>query len=187
VGNSLAPRDGRSKAALLVVDMQNAVVAAACNRSAVVDNIRRLVQKARQERVSVIWVQHADEDLPPGSHAWQIVPELVPDGDEVCIAKHYGDAFEGTGLEALLQEREIGRLFVVGAQTDACIRATLHGGFARGYDVTLVSDAHTTEERPGSDMPTARQVIALTNRYWSRHRAPGRTAAVFETDSLSFA
>ena len=43
-----------------------------------------------------------------------------------------------------LAERGVGRLVVTGAQTDACVRSTLHGAFVRGYDVTLVADAHTT-------------------------------------------
>ena len=62
--------------------------------------------------------------------------------------KNYGDSFEATDLESLLAEREVGRLIVTGAESDACIRSTLHGAFTRGYDVTLVGDAHTTGTRP---------------------------------------
>ena len=38
---------------------------------------------------------------------------------------------------------------VVGAETDACVRSTLHGAFVRGYDATLVGDAHTTGRQVG--------------------------------------
>jgi len=137
----------RAATALLVIDVQNGVVATAHQRDAVVANIGRLVDRARRQRVPVVWVQHADEQLTPGSESWQIVPELAPDDAEPLITKSYGDAFESTGLEDVLCTLGVGRLVVAGAQTDACIRSTLHGALVRGYDTTLVSDAHTTEDQ----------------------------------------
>ena len=97
--------------------------------------------------VPVVWVQHSDEQLERGSDEWRIVAELSPDDAEPLVEKHYGDAFEDTTLETVLGDLGVGRLVVAGAQTDACIRATLHGAFTRGYDATLVSDAHTTEDQ----------------------------------------
>ena len=91
----------------------------------------------------MIWVQHTDDELPQGSETWQYVPELVRMDSEPLVHKSYGDSFEDTDLEERLAERGVGRLVVTGAQTDACIRSTLHGAFVRGYDVTLVKDAHT--------------------------------------------
>ena len=137
----------RPATALLVIDVQNRAVAGNYQRDAVVANIGRLVEKARRERVPVISIQHSDEELTRGSGDWQIVPELTPDGSEPLVEKHYGDSFEDTTLENVLSGLGVGRLVVVGAQTDACIRSTLHGAFARGYDATLVSDAHTTEDQ----------------------------------------
>ena len=69
---------------------------------------------------------------------------------------------------------------VTGAQTDACIRSTIHGAFTRGYDVTLVGDAHTTEDLSAWGAPPPAAVIAHTNLYWAHQTAPGRTAAVVE-------
>ena len=138
--------ENRPNTALLVVDVQNGVVDGAHDRDEVVANIGSLVEKARQEQVPVVWVQHADEDLPKGSEGWQIVPELTPGDAEPLVEKNYGDSFEDTTLETVLSGLGVGRLVVVGAQTDACIRSTLHGAIARGYDATLVSDAHTTED-----------------------------------------
>ena len=86
----VAPLKESSKAALLVIDMQNAVVAAACERDAVASNIGRLVLKARKDAVPVIWVRHADEDLVPGSHDWHIVDDLIPLDGEILVEKHYG-------------------------------------------------------------------------------------------------
>ena len=81
----------------------------------------------------------------------------------------------------------VGRLVVVGAQTDMCIRSTLHGAFVRGYDATLVSDAHTTEDLTEWGAPPPYKVIAHTNLYWSDQKAPGRTAGTVETKDVDFA
>jgi nicotinamidase-related amidase len=176
----------RPNTALLVVDVQNGVVEGAPARDEVVANIGRLVEKARQERVPVVWVQHSDGGLERGSDEWQIVPELSPDAAEPLIEKHYGDSFEDTTLETVLSGLRVGRLVVVGAQTDACVRSTLHGAFVRGYDATLVSDAHTTEDATEWGAPPPEQVIAHTNLYWNDHSAPGRTAGTVETENVEF-
>jgi nicotinamidase-related amidase len=181
--SSLEDRNGT---ALLVVDVQRGVVAEAHERDAVVANLGRLVDKARRERVPVVWVQHADEQLVKGSDDWRIVPELAPADAEPVIEKAYGDAFEATDLESVLAERGVGRLVVAGAETDACIRSTLHGALVRGYDATPVSDAHTTNDQTAWGAPPPAQVIAHTNLYWGNHRAPGRTAAAVPTDDVDF-
>jgi nicotinamidase-related amidase len=77
-------------------------------------------------------------------------------------------------------------LVVTGAQTDACIRATLHGAFVRGYDTLLVSDAHTTDDFSEYGLPPADKVIAHTNMYWTWQEGPGRTASVVETGDVKF-
>ena len=136
----------RPNTALLVIDVQNGVMTNAYNRDAVIANIDSLVHRARAAEVPVVWVQHSDDHLPRDSDEWQYVPELVRRDSEPLVHKSYGDSFEGTELEALLAERRVGRLIVTGAQTDACIRSTIHGAFVRGYDVTLVGDADTTED-----------------------------------------
>ncbi|MEU4805618.1 isochorismatase family protein [Actinosynnema sp. NPDC023587] len=179
--------DQRPNTALLVVDVQNGVLAGAYDRESVVANIGTLVAKAREEDVPVVWVQHSSEELPPGSEQWRIVPELVPDAVEPLVAKEHGDSFEATVLEEVLAGLRVGRLVVVGAQTDACVRSTVHGAFVRGYDTTLVSDAHTTEDLSEWGAPPPAQVVAHTNLYWSFQTAPGRTAAAVPTGEVDFA
>jgi nicotinamidase-related amidase len=176
----------RPNTALLVIDVQNGVVAGAYERDAVVGNIGRLVEKARRERVPVVWVQHSDEGLAKGSDEWRIVPELAPADAEPLVEKHYGDAFEDTTLETVLAGIGVGRLVVVGAQTDACVRSTLHGAFVRGYDAVLVSDAHTTEDLTAWGAPPPALVIAHTNLYWKDQAAPGRTAGTVTTSDVAF-
>jgi nicotinamidase-related amidase len=179
--------DSRPNAALLVIDVQNGVVASAYDRDGVVATIATLVDKARGAAVEVVWVQHNSEDLPRDSEGWQYVPELVRRDSEPLVQKEYADSFEATDLESVLASRRIGRLFVAGAQTDECIRSTLHGAIVRGYDATLVDDAHTTEDMSHLGAPPPEQVIAHTNLYWRYHTAPGRTAGTVSAAEVEFA
>jgi nicotinamidase-related amidase len=182
----MATLENRPNTALLVIDVQNGVVTGSANRDQVVANIAGLVDKARAEDVPVVWVQHSSEELVYGSPEWQIVPELPRADAEPRIEKHYGDSFEATDLESVLSGLGVGRLVVVGAQTDACVRSTLHGAFTRGYDTTLVSDAHTTEDLTAYGAPAPELVIAHTNLYWSFQAAPGRTAGTVKTADVDF-
>jgi nicotinamidase-related amidase len=178
--------ENRPNTALLVVDVQSGVVKEAHQREAVVANVGNLVEKARQERVPVVWVQHSSEQLASGSDDWRIVPELSPGEAEPLVEKMYGDSFEDTTLETVLSGLGVGRLLVAGAETDACIRSTLHGAFVRGYDAILVSDAHTTGDKSAWGAPPPDQVIAHTNLYWTYQTAPGRTAGTVETKNVDF-
>jgi nicotinamidase-related amidase len=179
--------ENRPNTALLVVDVQNVVVEGAHERDSVVANVSSLVDRARDQQVPVVWVRHNDDNIQRGSDGWQIVPELAPDDAEPVVEKSYGDAFEATNLESVLADLAVGRLVVAGAQTDECIRSTLHGAFTRGYDATLVSDAHTTEDLTEWGAPPPAQVIAHTNLYWTNHAAPGRTAGTVKTQDVDFA
>jgi nicotinamidase-related amidase len=178
--------ENRPNTALLVVDVQRGVVEGAYARDAVVANIAEVVVRARRHQVPVVWVQHSDEDLEQGSAEWEIVPELTPSAAEPIIQKGYGDAFEETELEAVLSGLGVGTLLVVGAQTDQCIRSTLHGAVVRGYDAALVEDAHTTEDQTAWGAPSPDQVIAHTTLYWRYHAAPGRTAGTVATAAVDF-
>jgi nicotinamidase-related amidase len=167
--------ENRPRTALLVIDVQNGVVGNAYERDRVVANIATLVDKARAEDVPVLWVQHSSDELVRGSEDWEYVPELERLDTEPVVHKTYGDSFEATDLEQLLADRGVGRLVVTGAQTEECIRSTLHGALVRGYDATLVSDAHTTEDLREWGFPVPpEQSIAYTNVYWSWAAAPSR-------------
>jgi nicotinamidase-related amidase len=179
--------DNRPNTALLVIDVQNGIVGQAYERDAVVANVATLVDKARTAGVDVVWVQHSSEELARDSESWQLVPELKRNDAEALVHKTYADSFEDTDLEDVLAGLGIGRLFVSGAQTDECIRSTLHGAIVRGYDATLVADAHTTEDLSPYGAPTPDKVIAHTNLYWENHSAPGRTAGTVTTAEVDFA
>ncbi|MGG5172233.1 cysteine hydrolase family protein [Pseudarthrobacter sp. J1738] len=177
---------GRENTALLVIDVQNGVMDGSHDRDEIIGRIAVLVDRAREAGNPVIWVQHSSEELPLNSPQWEYVPELSRRDDEELVHKLHGDSFEATNLEDVLRAKGVGTLVVSGAQTDACIRSTIHGAFTRGYDVTLVSDAHTTEDLSEWGAPKPAEVIAHTNLYWSWQSAPGRTAMTVTADELEF-
>lgn len=173
----MTDRTGRPGTALVVIDVQHGVVDAAHERDAVVDRIATLVGAARVGGVPVVWVQHEDDELVPGSDAWSIVAPLAPAPDEPVVAKRFRSAFEGTDLATVLADRGVGHLVVCGAETDHCVRSTLHAALERGHDVTLVEDAHTTTDGAWTGTPLPPElVIAELNRSMRGHGLPGRAA-----------
>ena len=176
----------RSKSAVLVVDVQNDVVEAAHERDAVIANIATVVDNARSADVPVIWVQHDDEGLAVDTPGWEIVSELSPDAGEVHIRKNFRDSFQGTPLGMELESLNIGKLIVTGAQTDFCIRWTLHSAHQRGYDTLLVADAHTTDAESPDGMPSGAEIVAHTNSIWGSQGDIDCTSEVMATADLTF-
>lgn len=184
----MATRPG-SAAALLVVDVQVGVVAQAWQRDRVVANVALAVQRARVAGVPVLWVQHGDDDLPPGSPAWQWAPELDPLPGEARLDKRHNSSFEGTDLAALLDARGVSHLVLAGAASNWCIRATAHGALERGFDLTLLADAHTAQDMevaPGRWVRAEAIVDELnTAMRWLSY--PGRRNAVALAGEVVFA
>ncbi|MFT0846934.1 cysteine hydrolase family protein [Actinomycetaceae bacterium L2_0104] len=178
--------------ALLVIDLQREVLEqpGTWDPEGVIARAAELADKARKAGAPVIWVQD-NEDMPIGSPQWQLAEGLDPEPSDFRVDKEYGDSFEETDLGAILEERGVRRLVVCGAQSDACIRSTVHGALVRGYDVTLASDAHTTGEFPaefsdGEAIP-ARTKINFTNMYvqWGTEY-PGRSGTTAASADIEF-
>ena len=165
----------RANTALLIVDVQRGNTGDAHDRDGVIARINSLLDQARRTGTPVVWVQHSDEHLVEGSEDWQYADELTRDESDPLVHKN------------VLAERKVGRVVVTGASTDLCIRATLHGAMARGYDATLVGDAHTLEDPSKWGLPfNAEQVIAFTNSYWDEAAAPGRSGNTVLTADVDF-
>ena len=176
---------GRSKSALLVIDVQNQVVDGAYNKDQVVANINVAVGKARSAGVPVVWVQHSDEWMPIGSEDWQIVAELTPADGEARVGKLYRNSFEATDLESVLAKLDVGHVYVSGAQTNNCVRFTSHGALDRGYDVTLIKDAHTTTDYTSSGAVVPAEVLVRDlNASFSEEELPGRSANAVTVSEL---
>lgn len=186
-GGAMAKVREGNRPVLLVVDVQVGVVKGAWDASRIVGNVARVVERARAAGVPVIWVQHEGDDLPAGSPAWQWVPELVPAEDENRIHKRFNSAFEETPLESDLARLGATHIVLAGAATNWCIRATAYGALERGYDLTLVKDAHTTETMEFDDggRIEASQIIRELNIAMTWVEYPGRkngTATAAEVD-----
>ena len=177
----------RDKKALIVIDVQNGVVEYARHRDETVARISELVDKARASDTDVIWVQHSEDEMPIGSQYWQIVPELKPNDGEKIIQKLWRSSFEETDLEGVLEELNVDHLIVTGAQTNYCVRHTIHAAIERGLDVTLVEDAHTTmdESWNGSPIP-AEFIIAELNRSCSNYDLPDSRVDVVLAEKIRF-
>ncbi len=178
---------GRDKSALLVIDVQNGVVEGAFNLKAVLESINAAIAKARVAGVPVIWVQHSDEELLIDSQRWQIVPELHPEAGEPMVRKVHRSSFEATDLESILAGLNVGHVFIAGMQTDNCVRHTTHAAQERGYDVTVLSDAHTTTgyEWNGHTV-VAEAVVDQFNDNFAGAELPGRFSRAIATSELTF-
>lgn len=178
---------GRSETALLVVDVQNDVVGTAWQRDEVVGRIADLVERARAAQTPVVWVQHNDEGMPIGSQEWEFVDALLPAEGESRIDKQFGDSFAETELESVLSTLNVSHIVLCGAQTDACITATMYGAVHRGYDVTLVADAHSTDDSAfqGQELP-AELMISHLVRAATSSKLPGITLKAQPAESLSW-
>ena len=180
-------REG-SKGVLIVVDVQVGVVKMAWETARIVGNVARAVERARNQNVPVIWVQHSNDDLPHGSEAWQWAPPLVPAEDELLIHKHFNSSFEATTLDQELARLGATHITLAGAATNWCIRATAYAALERGYDLTLLADGHTTKSMDldnGTRIDAANLVkelnIAMT---WLSY--PGRINAIAKTEDATF-
>lgn len=178
---------GRDKSALLVIDVQNGVVEGAFNLKAVLENINAAIAKARAAGVSVVWVQHSDEELVIDSQRWHIVPELQPVSGEPMVRKVHRSSFEATDLESILVGLNVGHVYITGMQTDNCVRHTTHAAQERGYDVTVLSDAHTTTgyEWNGHTV-VAENVVNEFNDNFSGAELPGRFSRAIATSELAY-
>jgi nicotinamidase-related amidase len=180
-------REG-NKAILLVVDVQVGVMRNVWDAQRIINNIGIAVERARGQGVPVIWVQHSDDELVDGSPDWQLVPELSPAEGETRLDKHFNSSFEQTSLEETLARLGATHIVLVGAATNWCVRATAYGALDRGYDLTLLGDAHTTEtiELENGIRIEAANIIRELNLAMTWLSYPGRTNSTASVEEVDF-
>lgn len=173
--------------ALLVVDVQEGVVRANRGSHRVVPTIAALVDDARAAGVSVVWVQHDDEELVADGPEWQVAAPLAPHPGDLMVRKQHRSAFGDTGLAAALHGRGVERLVLAGVQSAFCVDLAGKHALAEGFDVTLVSDAHANGplDTAAGEL-TDEQVRAMVNRTWSTLRHPGRRVEVAEAADVAW-
>ncbi|MGO9964571.1 MAG: cysteine hydrolase family protein [Acidimicrobiales bacterium] len=179
----------RQRTALLVIDMQEAVLAGCADVAGVVARINELLRRAREAGTAIVFIQHGEADDPelvPGSPGWQLIGTLDRREGDTLVPKSYRDSFAGTDLAAELARSGAERLVLTGAQSDFCVQTAALSALMRGYDVTLVSDAHTTTPAvvPGGELG-AEAVVAFVNSHLETLRYPGRTLEVLPAAEVS--
>ena len=185
-------REG-NKGVLVIVDVQVGVVSEAWDAPRVIKNVARTVERARDQGVPVIWVQHASDELPHGSPQWQWVPELVPNllpsETEPLIHKKFNSSFEQTKLDEELARVGATHITLAGAMTNWCIRATAYAALERGYDLTLVKDAHTTANTDlgNGKLIEASGIVADFNIAMTWLTYPGRVNGTAPSEAVDFA
>lgn len=188
-------RSGNSSV-LLVIDVQVGVMRNAWDAQRIVGNVSHTIERARAQQVPVLWIQQTDQpgdeeddDLVQDSPGWQLVPELIPAAGEPLIRKRFQSSFEQTDLEQELAKRGATHIVLVGAATNWCIRATAYGALERGYDLTLIRDAHTTEQIDLDDGTRidAAQIVRELNIAISGLSYPGRRTAAVAAAEADFA
>lgn len=177
-----------NKAVLLVVDVQVGVMRSAWDSPRIIRNIHSAVEKARSKGIPVIWVQHSDSELIQDSPDWELVPELSPVEGETRIYKKFNSSFEQTALEETLTRLGTTHIVLAGAATNWCIRATAYGALDRGYDLTLIKDAHTTGtiEREDGTSIEAVDIIHELNTVMEWLSYPGRTNRAVSAGEIDF-
>lgn len=174
---------------LVVVDVQAGVMDETWDAPRVIQKVAHVVARARTQGAPVIWVQHANADLVFGSPAWQWAKGVTPAVNEPVVHKQFNSAFEQTTLEDHLARFGATHIVLAGAATNWCIRATAYAALDRGYDLTLVADAHTTSaiELDGSVWVEAADIIQDLNVTMTWVRYPGRRNCAVTSGAVEFA
>jgi nicotinamidase-related amidase len=181
--NSVEP-----KSALVVVDAQVGVLESVWDAKRIVGNIEALVGKARSSGTPVLWVQHSDQELKYGSVAWNLASNFKPAAGEYLIQKKYNSSFAETDLEVKLKQLGVKRLVLAGAATNWCLRATAYSAIDRGYNIVIVSDAHSTtnlEPSKGRLIPAA-DIIEEFNSVMRWISAPNVRVDLESTSEVTF-
>ncbi len=177
------------KTILLIVDMQTGVIDGMHDQEGVVSRTALVVERARAQGAPVIWVHHENEGMPEGSPQWQLAAGLDAAAGERIIRKSYNSSFEETDLEDQLKKIGATHIVLAGASTNWCVRATAYAALERGFDLTLLSDAHGTEildpEDGGPQIP-AEDIVRELNTIMSWLRYPGRRCGTARAAEIDF-
>ena len=174
-----SPVHEKSKSALLVIDVQKEQFEASSpvyHADDLLRNINFLTSKARQEGVLVVFIQHsADSYLKYGSEGWQLHPQIQPITEEPIIHKHHPNSFEDTNLQEELSKRNVSTVVVTGLVTHGCVKATCLGALKEGFEVVLVSDAHSN---------FSKDALGMIEK-WNRELS-SKGVILVETNSVTF-
>lgn len=156
------------KSALLVIDVQREYMEpdpfVTCDGDDLIAKCRRLIESARAAGVPVVYVRHLDKTPPSDPAMAAICPAIAPRTGEPVVEKRFPSAFFRTDLEQVLRRLSATTLYVCGLATFGCLNASVMCALCKGYDVTVVRDAHGAQ---ALGEVSARQVIAQFESAWA--------------------
>lgn len=146
-----------SKTAVVVVDMQNDFVKPngklyVPTAQATVPAIRKLLEKARDANVPIVYTQDWHFKNDPEFRIWgehcvmntwgaEIIDELKPMPDDILIRKRRYDAFFGTDLDYVLRHVvHADTLVIVGTVANICVLHTAGSAALNWYNVVVPID-----------------------------------------------
>lgn len=174
--------------ALLIIDMQKGCFIPYSSRYdtlGIIDRINQVAKKFRQKQYPVIFIQHdgtSEQELLPQTDDWQLLPEMETSPTDRYINKTANDSFYKTGLQQLLADLDTRELCISGTATDFCVDATVKAALSKDYKVTVLSDCHTTSDKPYLPAST---VIEYYNWIWSSMSPTKYTISVIEAASVA--
>jgi nicotinamidase-related amidase len=170
--------------AILVIDMQAALLEGAFRAPKVIENAAGLIDRARKEGTSVIYVQHNHATFEPmmkGNPGWEIHELLTPLASDQVVEKEASDAFYGTDLAETLRDGNVTEVVICGMMTEYCVDATARSALSNEFDVILASDAHTT----GDSLLKAPEIIAHHNAVLPNVVHPTRRVRVMRSEEIA--
>jgi Amidases related to nicotinamidase len=173
-----------NKTALVVIDVQNALVEAhPYNEGVMIDNLKRLIEIARKKGIEVIFVRHdggAGDELEFNTAGWRIYSEIEPYDGEKIIDKRFNSSFRNTEMKAYLDANNVKTLIIAGLQTEYCVDTTVKVAFEYGYDIIIPKESNSTFD---NNKMTGEEIYDYYNfKIWDKRF--GRVLSVDEVEDL---
>jgi len=133
------------KAALLVIDVQNAYIdwMDQSDKDMAIEYIGAVIQLFEKYNLPIIRVYHQDKEWGPSedSEEFKFVPEISFNKEYPMVIKHYGNAFNKTNLDVLLKEKEVNTVFLCGLSATGCVLSTQIGAYDHDYKPFMIENA----------------------------------------------
>lgn len=149
------------RVALLVIDIQegttgNTSITESYIRQSetLIAHVNTLVADAVTKGWTILWVRSEvtnplinilNSTMARGSIGAELDERLDTSAGEVVVKKK-NDSFANTPLDAILEEKRIGRLVIVGLDAEHCVFAAIEASVNRGYELTVFEETVIADE-----------------------------------------
>jgi nicotinamidase-related amidase len=182
--------ENNNNTALLVMDVQGAIVKNIKDSLSLLDNLKSAIQKARTNKIQVIYIvvgfrkgypevsanNKGFTTLKSGGRvldneeAYRVDASIAPEPGEVIIIKKRVSAFTGSDLEVVLRSMGIKHIVLSGIATSGVVLSTLREAADKDYKISVIADccADADEEvhRVLTTKVFPRQAEVVTLKQW---------------------